>query len=373
MKLLLFTPKLCSGGAQQVAILLSSGLISLGHDVHIAAPSLQGELVHRVKSKCHLEDLQATKPIHAQKQLATLVNTLKPDAVICFGIYTGIAATLSRRMWRSSPILLIRNENNLTLDWREGTILNRFIGPPLSRWAARHAQIIAVSEALRKPTADYLRLPSSRVHSILNPVIDDTAPTSLEDTAHLHPWLQNSQRPTLVAMGRLEHQKGFDTLIDAFALASNETNARLIIFGQGSLRKTLQEKINAYGLGQSIDLAGHTNYPIEQMRFAHTFVLSSRFEGFGLVLVEAMLAGTNVISTNCDFGPAELLENGRYGKLVPVDDTQALADAMLQSIQEPWTAERPSEAWFSQFTASEAARQHLALIEKLRGASGNLS
>lgn len=373
MKLLLFTPKLCSGGAQQVAILLSSGLISLGHDVHIAVPSLKGELISRVNPKCRLEDLKKAKPIHAQRQLAALVNTLKPDAVICFGIYTGIAAALSHRKWNSAPAFLIRNENNLALDWREGTTLNRIIGPPLSRWAARHAQIVTVSESLRKPTADYLRIPSSQTHTILNPVIDNTVPASFETAAHLHPWLQDPQSPTFVAMGRLEHQKGFDILIDAFSLVQNETNARLIIFGQGSLQGTLQEKINANGLDRAITLAGHTDHAMEQMRAAHAFVLSSRFEGFGLVIVEAMLAGTKVISTNCDFGPAELLENGRYGKLAPVDDAQALADAMLQSIQEPWTAERPDEKWFAQFTATEAARQHLALIEKLRGDSGDLN
>lgn len=174
-------------------------------------------------------------------------------------------------------------------------------------------------------------------------------------------------------MGRLEHQKGFDVLIDAFSRAKKRTDARLIIFGKGTLRDALQNQITSCGMNEFICLAGFTAHAIAQMSAAHAFVLSSRFEGFGLVLVEAMLAGTKVISTNCDFGPSELLEDGRYGKLVPVDDAQALADAMLQSIKEPWTAERPSEQWFSQFTASEAARQHLALIEKLRSDSDNLS
>lgn len=372
MKLLLFIPNLCSGGAQQVAILLSSGLISLGHDVHIASPSLQGELISRVNPKCLLEDLKKAKPIHAQRRLAALVNSLRPDAVICFGIYTGIAAALSRARWKSRPVFLIRNENNLMLDWREGTILNRVIGPPLSRWAARRAHIIAVSESLKNPTAGYLRIPSSRIHTILNPVFDDTISASSEIDTPLHPWLQDSEYPTFVAMGRLEHQKGFDTLIDAFALVRNKTDARLIIFGQGSLQGLLQKKINAYGLDQTITLAGHTDHPTEQMRAAHAFVLSSRFEGFGLVLVEAMMARTRIISTDCDFGPAELLRNGSYGKLVPVDDVKTLADAMVQSLQEPWVVKFPDEKWFAQFTATEAARQHVALIEKLCGSSGDL-
>ena len=365
MKLLLFTPQLSSGGAQQVAALLSSGLIALGHQVHIAAPSLQGEFIPRINPQCHLADLKASKPIRARRQFAELVNTLKPDAVICFGIYTGIAAALSRPMWKQTPAFVIRNENNLALDWREGSPLNRVIGPPLSRWAARNAQVIAVAGSLAKPTADYLRIPDSQVHTILNPVIDDTAPASLETGAPLHSWLENSHSPTFVAMGRLEHQKGFDTLINAFALIRKKSSARLIIFGQGSLREALQAQIDANGLGEAITLAGHTDHVMAQMRAAHAFVLSSRFEGFGLVLVEALWAGTRVISTRCDFGPAEILENGHFGTLVPVGDTKALTDAMLASLEGQPPKPQPPQAWFEQFSATTAARQHIQLIESL--------
>ena len=348
-------------------------MASLGHEISIAAPSLSGEPVSRVDQRCSLIDLKSKKPIKARQNLASLINETRPDAVICFGIHTGIAAALSSLSWRTTPALVIRNENNLHTDWQQATWLNRIIGPYLSRWATRKAHVIAVSKSLAQPTTDFLRIPSSRLTTILNPVIDDSAPQITSTEKALHPWLRDKSVPTFVAMGRLEHQKGFDVLIDAFSRAKKRTDARLIIFGKGALRDALQNQIVSCGMNESICLAGFTPHAITQMSAAHAFVLSSRFEGFGLVLVEAMLAGTKVISTDCDFGPAELLENGRYGKLVPVDDTQALADAMLQSIKEPWAVERPSEAWFSQFTASEAARQHLALIEKLRSESGNLS
>ena len=373
MRILFFTQPLSTGGAEKVAISLCSAMASLGHEISIAAPSLSGEPVSRVDQRCSLIDLKSKKPIKARQNLASLINETRPDAVICFGIHTGIAAALSSLSWRTTPALVIRNENNLHTDWQQATWLNRIIGPYLSRWATRKAHVIAVSKSLAQPTTDFLRIPSSRLTTILNPVIDDSAPQITGTEKALHPWLRDKSVPTFVAMGRLEHQKGFDVLIDAFSRAKKRTDARLIIFGKGALRDALQNQIVSCGMNESICLAGFTPHAITQMSAAHAFVLSSRFEGFGLVLVEAMLAGTKVISTDCDFGPAELLENGRYGKLVPVDDTQALADAMLQSIKEPWAVERPSEAWFSQFTASEAARQHLALIEKLRSESGNLS
>lgn len=356
-----------------MAILLSSAMASLGHEVLIAVPSLSSEPVSRVDERCSLIDLKSRKPIKARRNFASLINERRPDAVICFGIHTGIAAALSSLSWRSTPTLVIRNENNLATDWQQGTWLNRIIGPHLSCWAARKGHVVAVSQSLTQPTADFLRIPASRITTILNPVIDDSGTQVGGSDKALHPWLRDRSVPTFIAMGRLEHQKGFDVLIDAFSRARKRINARLVIFGKGTLHDALQNQITCCGMSESISLAGFTPHASDQMSAAHAFVLSSRFEGFGLVLVEAMLAGTKVISTNCDFGPEELLEDGRYGKLVPVDDAQALADAMLQSVQEPWTAERPSKEWFSQFTASEAARQHLALIEKLRGDSGNLS
>lgn len=362
MKLLLFVPQLICGGAQQVAVLLASALIRLKHEVTIAAPSLAGELLRFLDTRCQLYDLRAAKPIKAQRQLARLVNDTRPDAIICFGIFTGIAATLSRRYWHTSPVLVIRNENNLRLDWREGTILNRVVGPYLSRWAARRARIVAVSRSLAEPTAHFLHVPSSRVTTILNPVFDDMESVTADGGQALHPWLRDHGGPVFVAMGRLEHQKGFDVLIDAFERIRSVSNARLVIFGNGALRGTLQEQIDASGLREVITLAGYTPTPIAQMRASHAFVLSSRFEGFGLVLVEALYSGTQVIATDCDYGPAELLEGGRYGALVPVDNAHALAEAMLASLSRTSGVNRPPEAWFQKFTAIEAARRHLDVI-----------
>ncbi|MFT4177981.1 MAG: glycosyltransferase [Thermomonas sp.] len=365
MRIFLFVPQLRTGGAQQVAILLSSGLASLNHDVYIVTAKLEGELIQRVNSRCKLVDLKAGKPIRACRGLAKLVNEMKPDAVICFGIYTGIAAALSKLSWELSPAFIIRNENNLHVDWEQATALNRLIGPLLSRWAARQAHIVAVSRALAPATSSYLGIPPTEVTVIPNPVIDDTSNPAPMPDANLHYSLRERTLPTFIAMGRLEHQKGFDVLIDAFALVKQRTQARLVIFGQGSLREKLQAQIDRLGLKEDIALAGHTDHPMTQMGAAHAFVLSSRFEGFGLVLVEALAAGTRVIATDCDYGPSEILENGRFGSLVPVENAEALADAMLDSLRNPDSSTRPGNEWFEQFTATEAARQHVALIQSL--------
>lgn len=365
MKILFFTPKFFAGGAEQVAFLLASALIKNEHEITIATPSAVGEFAEKFSEKCRIVDFKTSKPIKSIKNLARLAQKMDSDAVICFGLSTGIAATLSKTFFRWKSPIFIRNENNLHLDWQQASPINRLIGPLLSRWAARRSHVIAVSQSLAEATASYLNIDCSRVTTILNPVIDDTAAPIDFGSEKLHPWLKIDSISTFVAMGRLENQKGFDILIDAFSKVKNKSNARLVIFGSGSLRDALQAKINALNLTNSIALAGYTDSPMAQMRTACAFVLSSRFEGFGLVLVEALWAGTQVISTDCDYGPTEVLENGRYGSLVPVEDRDALANAMLNVLHQPRSIQRPPDAWFEKFTATEAARQHVALIESL--------
>lgn len=365
MKIIFFTPKFFAGGAEQVAFLLASALAKDEHEITIATPAAVGEFAKKLIEKCRVVDFKTGKPIKSTKNIARLVREIDSDAVICFGISTGIAATLSKTFFRWKSPIFIRIENNLHFDWRQASPINRLIGPLLSRWAARRSHVIAVSQTLAQATAHYLNIEFSRVTTILNPVINDTAAAVNFELKKLHPWLENDFIPTFVAMGRLENQKGFDCLINAFFEVRNKSNARLVIFGSGSLRGVLQAKINALNLEEFIVLAGYTDSPMAQMRKASAFVLSSRFEGFGLVLVEALWAGTQVISTDCDYGPAEVLENGRYGTLVPVEDCDALANAMLNVLRQPRSIQRPPDAWFEKFTATEAARQHATLIESI--------
>lgn len=366
MNLILFISQLSAGGAEQVAILLSKGLMCAGCEVIIVTARPQGELIERAGG-IRVVSLNSGKPIRGLRALAAVIDEFSPNAIICFGFTTGISANLSKLIFGWDSEIIVRNENNLSLEWSLASPLNRLLGPPLSRWVARQSKVVGVSHALSMATEKYLNMHAGSVCTILNPVLDDCSPTDLSRSVNLHPWLHDQTTPTFLAVGRLEHQKGFDLLIEAFSLTLKKEQARLIIFGEGSLRNRLQDQINTLQVADHISLAGFTEYPLEQMHAAHALILSSRFEGFGLVLVEALRADTKVISTNCDFGPAEILENGRFGILVPVDDAQALADAMIESIRAPWNIERPNESWFNQFTATEAAQQHLKMIRSVCG------
>jgi len=139
----------------------------------------------------------------------------------------------------------------------------------------------------------------------------------------------------LLGVGRLVMQKDFPTLIQAFALVRQRCPARLTILGEGEKRPQLEALVRELGLEAEVSLPGFVQNPYAYMARSAVFVLSSAWEGFGNVVAEAMAVGTSVVSTDCQSGPAEILEGGRYGKLVSVGDVAALAEAILATLSQP--------------------------------------
>jgi glycosyltransferase involved in cell wall biosynthesis len=141
--------------------------------------------------------------------------------------------------------------------------------------------------------------------------------------------------PVILAVGRLHRQKDFPTLIGAFARLRAERPARLVILGEGKLRPALEKVARRLGVGGDVDLPGYRDNPFAWMARAAVFALSSTFEGTANVLIEAMACGCPVVSTDCPHGPREVLDNGRYGPLVPVGDSAALAHAIAAVLDNP--------------------------------------
>ncbi len=150
-----------------------------------------------------------------------------------------------------------------------------------------------------------------------------------------HPWLVRPDAPVILAAGRLTPQKGFDTLLHAFALARRERRLRLLILGEGEQRASLQSLADTLGIAGDVALPGFDANPFASMRAASLFVLSSRYEGLPGTLIQAMACGTRVVATDCPSGPREILEAGRWGRLVPVGDPAALAAAIGAALDDP--------------------------------------
>lgn len=185
-------------------------------------------------------------------------------------------------------------------------------------------EVLARVPAFRKPP----------IRVIANP-LNITRVQTLRSAPAPHPWLADADAPVVLGMGRLVAVKDFPTMIRAFVRLRRHRPARLIIFGEGRQRAALERLIRRLGMTDCIALPGFIANPFAALSRAALFVLSSRYEGSPNVLIEALACATPCVSTDCRSGPRDILAQGRLGPLVPVGDVEALARAMVHTLNAP--------------------------------------
>jgi glycosyltransferase involved in cell wall biosynthesis len=240
---------------------------------------------------------------------------------------------------------------------------------PLARWwrlrsaracYRRLRRIIAVSEGVAADTRRLAGLPDERVVAIPNPVLTQ----DFQQRAAEPPpagILPASHTPLIVGSGRLTLQKDFPTLIRAFAQVRAQRPCHLLILGEGGLRPELETLVHTLGLKDAVSLPGFLDNPFPCMAAARLFVLSSRWEGSGNVITEALALGVPAVSTDCPSGPAEILGYGRFGRLVPVGDASALAEAMLATLDDPLPAQVLRDA-VADYSVTRSAARYLEVL-----------
>jgi glycosyltransferase involved in cell wall biosynthesis len=233
------------------------------------------------------------------------------------------------------------------------------------RWVIRRAKgVITVSQGIADDLIRVTGCPPQKVTVIYNPIIHPRLAARLEEPPD-HPWLTDGGPPVVLGVGRLVGEKDFQTLIRAFALVHTIRPARLLLIGEGEERARLAEQALSLGLGKVVDLPGFRPNPLPYMRAARLLVLPSRTEGFGNVLVEALYCGTPIVSTDCPSGPREILGDGRYGRLVPVGDSQSMASAILETLRAPPERER-LRARAMEFSVERSAERYCRIMGLIR-------
>lgn len=195
---------------------------------------------------------------------------------------------------------------------------------------------------------------------VYNIMDTDKARNRIEEAVD-HPWFTERIGPILVAAGKLDPVKGFPDLISAAHMVMQNQPIRLAIFGEGPQRAELQAQIDGLGLSESIRLEGNVTNPLKYFAHADAFVLSSISEGMPNVLIEAMMAGCTPVATDCETGPREILESGRYGYLVPVRDPVALAGGIENALRNPVPPEVLAEA-LKPFQEDAVLAEHFRLL-----------
>ena len=203
--------------------------------------------------------------------------------------------------------------------------------------------IVCVSEGVRQGMQQMFDLPPDKLHCIYNPLDVDRIRRLMVEPVD-HAWIAKPDVPVIVAVGRLTEQKDYPTLLKAFALLTRERPARLVILGEGEEEARLTALANELNISECVAFLGFQKNPFAWFRACDLYVLSSRWEGLSCSLLEALACDARVVSTDCPSGPGEILEGGKWGRLVPVGDANALAQAMMQALDGQGPANPASRA-----------------------------
>jgi glycosyltransferase involved in cell wall biosynthesis len=356
-----FIQDLRPGGAEWVVVKAANGCAALGLPVAVVLVRGGDALVNHLDPRIQVVVLGCSRTWRSPVPLARWLRSAQPRALFANLENASVAAVLARRLcpsWRGHLVVVEHNVFTGTLQDLRG-------GERWSAWAARatYAEADALIGVSRDAVREWLKrlgpdCPPTRV--IHNPVVDDQFGS--RQKADPVPAFPDSGR-WLIGVGRLAPQKDWPTLLQAMThpLLSHE---RLALLGEGPLRPTLESQIHDLGLTDRVWMPGQVTDPLPHLARSALMVLPSRYEGFGNVVVEALACGTPVVATSCDGGPQEILEAGRWGRLVPPGQPVLLAEAIAATLAEPRRSEDLRRR-ANDFHVGQAARQYVSLVEAL--------
>lgn len=342
------------GGAQSVLLRLAEEFVALGLQVDVVLLVADGALIDRVPASTRcipLLDGDRGGLSMAGLGFVRLWKYLigqRPECVLSSGTGTNLLLIACSAFVRLRPRLVLREavSNRNSPSW---------IMRQLVRFCFRRADAcIGVSQGV----AGELRrsgIRDDRIHAVPNPVDYEV----LQRLARQECSVDLPEMPYVISVGRLERQKDHETLIRAFGRIAKRVPHRLIIVGEGPCRPRLERLVADLGLQERVLLLGTMINPQPLVQRADLFVLSSSWEGYPNALLEALAHGVRVVCTDCPHGPAEILQSGRYGALVPVGDDAAMADAMIGALSKPSLAAGWLEA---QPRPQEIARRYLGVM-----------
>ncbi len=401
----LFMPSLGGGGVERVMLNLASAFVERGSRVDLVVCRAEGPVRDQVPAQLNLVALRAAPPGWARllilaadpKGLKTLLRPVllplkgvkqfrclpdlarylrheRPQVLLPAMTKPNLMAVWARRLTGVPTRVVLSEHNTFSVDlsfprrkrrkWRR-----RFLPALVKQVYSQADAIIAVSNGVADDLTQCTGIPRERITTIYNPIV---TPELLSQTrAPLdHPWFQPAAPPVVLGVGRFHEQKDFPTLLRAFARVRAQQKAHLMILGEANQvesRTELTTLAAQLGIADDVMLPGFVDNPFAYMAHAAVFALSSAWEGFGNVIAEALACGCPVVSTDCPSGPAEILENGRYGPLVPVGDDAALADAISSVLNAPPNRDA-LRARGAMFTAEAAADRYLEVLLGTEGA-----
>lgn len=354
-----FIPNLAGAGAQRVIVNLANSLVDITtHPVHVVLVRSDGIFLQLLRPEVVVVDLNKKRSLFSIHRLTKYLKLHQPVVLMSRMNYANVIATIGWLLaGRSSMLVLseatiVKPHHRRRLAQLQGILL---------RWLMRRTYkladlVVANSEGTAESLISTGVITRDKLVTISNPVLPRNRLTTSEAFVRL--TTPEANHSYICAIGRLEFAKGFDILLEAFSKLGDKS-MELIILGEGPLRSELEGQAEVLGISKRVKLAGFFLDPTEVLARSRLFVLSSRWEGFGNVLVEALALGVPIVSTDCPGAPKSILLDGALGHLVQVDDASALREAIEHALVSPRGNPQERMARASDFYAPTIAKQYL--------------
>lgn len=364
----LYLPSLEGGGTERVFVELANRFAATGIRVDLVLASASGPYLAELAPGVRVVDLAASGVVASLPRLTRYLRAERPDAMLSGLDHANLVAILACRLAGGRTRCVVSVRGVPTAVYRQERTASRWISIQLARILYRFAdRVIANSKTVASDVVQALRIGADRVDVVYNP-LDVARIESLSRATVDHPWLAPGAQSVILGVGRLSPVKDFPTLIEAFRIVRTRLDGRLVILGEGPDRALLESLLARHGLQEHSYLPGFVSNPFPWMRQAGVLVSSSLTEGCPNVLLQGLACGAPIVSTDCPGGSAEILANGQWGRLVPVGDAQAMARAVLETLEAPVHPDVRRRA--DDFAIATAADEYLRILLPSKAAIG---
>lgn len=359
-RIAIYLPSLEGGGAERVMLYLAKGFAQRGLCVDMVLVEAKGPYLDQLPDGVRLIDLKARRTLTSLLPLLRYLRRECPNALVSTLPHANAIALIVKKLFAEQLRVVARQESIFQMEYANAGFKYRMT-LKLERLLLPFADaVVAVSNGAADDLKHGAPNISHLVQVIHNPVVwPDHAERAGRPVEH--PWFGDPDLPVILSAGRLVAIKDHATLLRAFAELAKSRPARLVLLGEGPERRNLIALARHLEIAHAVDFPGFEINPFAFMAKASAFVLSSVYEGLPTVLIEAMASGTPVISTDCPSGPREILKGGKWGHLVPVGDSRALAKAMRDTLDNP-IAPDLLIARADAYSAKASIDQHLKVI-----------
>ena len=317
-KIFIIIPKYKIGGAERVMIGIANKLTKYYFKVYLI--TLVKSEKFSLNKNIKLVNLDTTKVIYSILKLKKLIDRLKPDVCLSTISHTNIALYIASKLTKHKCRIFLRESNNLFESLNKYNFLYRYIFFQIIKISYRNANLITPSIELSKELKKKFKI-KKKIYSIPNPILLKGFKINLK------------KKFDFINIGSLSDQKDHLTLLKAFKYAHyRKKKLRLLIIGEGDFKESISKYILENKLKNKVKILKYTNDVKKYLNLSKIFILSSKYEGYPNVLLDAAAAKIPIVSTNCNFGPYEILEKGKFGKLFDVGDFRTLSRIMLKII-----------------------------------------